>query len=72
MTARNGRSGAERTVLLFISEELREAQKRGLDQQLAKRIQDPEAWRNQLAKPKSGVPPVGVREKLIYAGQFAS
>jgi len=46
--------GADRTVLLFISEELREAQARGLNQQLAKRIQDLEAWREQLAKPKSG------------------
>jgi len=46
--------GAERTVLLFISEELLDAQKRGLNQQLAKRIHDLEDWREQLAKPKSG------------------
>jgi transposase len=46
--------GAERTILLFISQELLEAQKRGLNQQLAKRIQELEAWREQLAKPKSG------------------
>ena len=46
--------GAERTVLLFINEERLEAPRRGLGQQLAKRIQDLEAWREQLAKPRSG------------------
>jgi hypothetical protein len=46
--------GTERTVLLFVSERLRQGQIRGLLQHLNKRIQALEQWRNQLAKPRSG------------------
>ncbi len=46
--------GAERTVVLFISEKLREGQIRGLKQHLAKRIKTLERWKEQLAKPGSG------------------
>ena len=46
--------GAERTVLLFLSEELRQAQLRGLEQQLAKRLLELEDWRQKLGKPRSG------------------
>ena len=62
--------GAERTVLLFISEELLEAQRRGLRQQLAKRIQDLEAWREQLAKPKSGPKDVAKALAKFQGGQY--
>ena len=62
--------GAERTVLLFISEELREAQMRGLNQQLAKRIQDLEAWREQLAKPKSGPKDAVKALAKVQGGQY--
>jgi hypothetical protein len=43
----------ERTILMFIREELREAQQRGLHQQLSKRIRELEDWRERLGKPKS-------------------
>ena len=62
--------GAERTVLLFISEELLEAQRRGLRQQLAKRIQDLEAWREQLAKPKSGPKDAAKALAKFQGGQY--
>jgi transposase len=62
--------GADRTVLLFISEELLEAQKRGLNQQLAKRIEDLEDWREQLAKPKSGPKDVAKAVAKYQGGQY--
>lgn len=62
--------GADRTVLLFISEELREAQKRGLDQQLAKRIQELEAWRQRLGKPRSGPKDVAKAVARLQEGQY--
>lgn len=68
--ARRAVWGAERTVLLFISEELREAQTRGLNQQLAKRIQDLEAWREQLAKPKSGPKDAVKALAKVQGGQY--
>ena len=46
--------GASRTVLLFVSEQLRQGQIRGLQQHLRKRIEQLEAWKVQLAKPRSG------------------
>jgi transposase len=46
--------GAERTVVLFVSETLRDGQIRGLDQHLRKRIAALERWKQQLAKPRSG------------------
>lgn len=62
--------GADRTVLMFISEELREAQKRGLAQQLAKRIQELEAWRTKLAKPKSGPKDLAKALAKFQEGQY--
>lgn len=46
--------GAERTVVLVISEPLRAGQIRGLEQHLGKRLKALAAWKEQLAKPRSG------------------
>ncbi len=46
--------GKCRTVVLFISEQLRQGQIRGLMQHLNKAIRALERWRTQLAKPRSG------------------
>jgi transposase len=46
--------GKPRTVLLFISETLRQGQIRGLIQHLKKATQALERWKTQLAKPRSG------------------
>jgi transposase len=44
----------ERTVLLSVSDQLRTAQIRGLDQHLQKRLRALNQWQEQLAKPRSG------------------
>jgi transposase len=41
-------------VVLLVSEQLRAGQIRGLEQHLAKRIRELEAWKERLAKPGSG------------------
>ncbi len=46
--------GAERTVVLFVSERLRAGQVRGLEQHLGKRLKALAQWKEQLAKPHSG------------------
>jgi transposase len=46
--------GAERTVVLFVSERLRRGQIRGLRQHLGKRLKTLAQWKEQLAKPRSG------------------
>jgi transposase len=46
--------GKRRTVLLLISEQLRQGQIRGLMQHLKKAIRALERWKSQLAKPRSG------------------
>ena len=46
--------GAERTVILFVSEQLRDGQIRGLEQHLSKRLMALAQWKEQLAKPRSG------------------
>jgi transposase len=46
--------GRQRTVLLFVSEQLRAGQIRGLKQHLAKRLCALAEWKKQLAKPRSG------------------
>lgn len=46
--------GAERTVVLAISEQLRAGQMRGLEQHLGKRLKALAAWKEQLSKPRSG------------------
>lgn len=46
--------GAERTVVLLISEQLRTGQIRGLEQHLRQRLKALAEWKQQLAKPRSG------------------
>jgi transposase len=46
--------GAERTVVLLISEQLRAGQMRGLEQHLGKRLKALAAWKEQLSKPRAG------------------
>jgi transposase len=46
--------GKERTVLLFVSEQLRAGQIRGLEQHLTKRLARLSEWKQALAKPRSG------------------
>lgn len=46
--------GKRRTVLLFISEQLRQGQIRGLMQHVKKATRALERWKTQLAKPRSG------------------
>lgn len=46
--------GTTRTVVLFISEQLRDGQIRGLEQHLDARLKALAQWKEQLAKPRSG------------------
>jgi transposase len=46
--------GQERTVLLFVSAQLRAGQIRGLEQHLTKRLARLAEWKQALAKPRSG------------------
>jgi len=46
--------GAERTVVLFVSERLRAGQIRGLRQHLVKRLKALAQWKRQLANPRAG------------------
>lgn len=46
--------GAERTVVLLISEQLRAGQIRGLEQHLRQRLKVLAEWKRQLAKPRAG------------------
>ncbi len=65
--------GAERTVILFISEQLRRGQIRGLEQHLGKRLKVLAEWKEQLAKPRSGPRSEESAAKHIdklLAGQF--
>jgi len=57
--------GKERTVLLFISEQLRSGQIRGLTQHMNKRIKKLDEWKEQLEKPRSGPRSVESANKQI-------
>ena len=46
--------GRERTVVLFLSETLAAGQRRGLQQQLSKRLMELATWHAPLANPRSG------------------
>lgn len=46
--------GAQRTLILYRSEQLRAGQVRGLEQHLQKRLRRLEVWRQELEKPRSG------------------
>jgi len=65
--------GQQRTVLLFLSEQLRRGQIRGLEQHLSKRIERLEQWKQQLAKPRSGPRTAASAQKQIaelLSGQY--
>lgn len=57
--------GAERTVVLFISEQLREGQMRGLQQHLGKRLRTLAEWKKRLASPRSGPRSKAAAQKQI-------
>jgi len=65
--------GAKRTVVLLLSEQLRAGQIRGLEQHLAKRLRELKAWKEKLAKPRSGPRSEEAARKQIEAlcsGQY--
>jgi transposase len=59
--------GAERTVVLFVSERLRRGQIHGLEQHLRKRIAQLERWKSQLALPRSGPRSAAAAQRRIEA-----
>lgn len=67
--------GAERTVVLLISEQLRAGQIRGLQQHLDQRLRVLAGWKKQLAKPRSGPRSQESAKKKtdgLCAGQYIS
>ncbi len=65
--------GRERTVVLFLSETLAAGQRRGLQQQLRKRLTELATWQAQLAKPRSGPRTVAAAQRRIdrlLTGQY--
>ena len=67
--------GKRRTVLLFISERLRQGQIRGLMQHVKKAIRQLERWKTQLAKPRSGPRTTDAAQRqiqTILSGQHVS
>lgn len=64
--------GEKRTVVLYLSQRLRQGQIRGLEQHLEKRLRELAAWQQQLAKPRSGPRSQAAADKRIaklLAGQ---
>jgi len=59
--------GKSRTLLLLMSERLRQGQLRGLKQHLNKAVRALERWRTQLAKPRSGARSPQSAEKKIHS-----
>ena len=59
--------GQQRTVVLFISEQLRQGQRRGLMQHLKQRLTALEQWKQQLAKPRSGPRTLAAAQRQIDA-----
>jgi transposase len=57
--------GAERTVVLFVSETLRAGQVRGLEQHMQKLLGKLNAWKEGLTKPRSGPKSVENAERKI-------
>ena len=67
--------GAERTVVLLISEQLRAGQIRGLQQHLRKRLKALAAWKKTLVKPRTGPrteESARKRVKNLLGGQYIS
>ena len=59
--------GKRRTVLLFVSEHLRQGQIRGLMQHVKKATRQLERWKTQLAKPRSGPRTLEAAQRQIQA-----
>jgi transposase len=59
--------GKPRTIVLFISEQLKAGQIRGLEQHLGKRLRELAEWKAQLDKPRSGPRSQKAAEKRIDA-----
>jgi transposase len=57
--------GRKRTVVMYISEGLREGQRRGLDQALAKAVRRLTAWQDSLGKAHSGARSMRTAERHI-------
>jgi transposase len=57
--------GAERTVVLFVSERLRAGQVRGLEQHMQKLLKELGAWKEELKGPRSGPRSVETAERKI-------
>jgi transposase len=57
--------GAERTVVLFVSERLRRGQVRGLEQHTQKLLKELNAWKEKLKQPRSGPKSVENAERKI-------
>jgi transposase len=57
--------GADRTIVIFRSEKLREGQVRGLEQNLEKCLGQLQEWKSNLAKPRSGPRKEGSAERKI-------
>ena len=67
--------GERRTVVLFISEQLKAGQIRRLEQHLARRLRELAEWKSQLSKPRSGPRSQKAAEKKIdslLSGQYLS
>ena len=65
--------GADRTLVLYISERLRRGQRRGLHQQLTQRLDALDQWQQTLAKPGSGPrSPASAHKRIaaLQAGQY--
>jgi transposase len=67
--------GVERTLVLFISPQLRAGQIRGVNQQLNKRLKALEVWKQRLSKPRSGPRTIDKghqQAKSLQSGQYLS
>jgi transposase len=65
--------GVKRTIVLYLSEQLRAGQIRGLEQQLQKRLRHLQAWQETLARPRSGpktAHQAQQRIRTLLMGQF--
>jgi transposase len=57
--------GAQRTVVLFVSERLKAGQVRGLEQHMRKLLKELGAWKERLERPRSGPRSVEAAERKI-------
>lgn len=65
--------GRKRTIVLYVSEKLRQGQIRGLKQELDKRLKSLREWKARLAKPQSGPKSTETRKRQVRelkSGQY--